>query len=1532
MHNVEAKVSSTFVPLQHESLQKCKEVLQYRKSLQLKYSNIVLPETYDEQIGYHVTCYRKFTALSKAQRKKRSQTKCNIQSDNAVNSSPATRSNTKSLHVVSSYGGLPKICVLCQKERKVVKGKEQPLICASTQNLEDNIRNYINLTGCEELRTNLAGGDFVAKDVLYHSICRTRLQNKARKNNPKLTDKTEWHDSRDIWVQAFNRVCEIVDDVILGHCGAIQLCDLNTKYEDFASEMCNEQVYHRSSTRLAGRLLDHFKNKIKIFGLSNKIICPSYMEESTARKHIEMSNSALKLKIRDVAFALRSAVRNAPTRNLPCDLKVEDLALGEIDTPELLLEFLTYLIADKSRQTEESISKQCRIRSIGDDVVFATLSGRKKPGKHLELGLAIKSLTGSDKILRILNKYGHSASYSTVEELETELVYQSDQTTELTPHGMNLGPQYATGLAFDNYDRFVETLSGQNTLHDTVGIAYQMKSQNVVKQIGTSSEICESSDNHNNNVISNQSLNYQVIQQVTTPISHQIPIKKRRRRAYIAKDLEIEPYKKRPKLSSHCMMPANHPARLFEPASLPKAHFLDKIWMLKYNYQPTQTPMWIGFNSLQLQQDDKPQQIIRYLPQLNQSPTSTSVVAELLNRSLIVMNEQGKTAIAVTFDLAIAKIAMQIQKTDSPRFDQVFVNIGAFHIEMAFFAVIGKYIAESGGPYILSDCHIIEQGSLNGFLSGKSYSRCRRVHQILSISFEILHFRLFLSTTEIKDENQEIEEDVLKVPLTNLENTSELLKRTLKLYEKFTTETRNGQHGKTAQYWIGYLDMIQLYRDFVRSVRVGDLKLYMCCIPKLTAYFFRFNHPNYARYLVYYHDCLIKLKSTHPQVYKEFEAGNFSLRRTEKRFSGLPIDLSLEQTINADSASRHYGLHSLTNSIGGRQRWARGNFIRTQILSALYERLNLKRYHDIATDIRPKRIEIDNKHVKQVIEAIENSMNPFSKNLVNEELFNLASGRALKESATIFLLNCFTDGVKMRDTFITECVENSQRFEKPIKRVALQTFGNSGKVVKTRGADGKVMKTCMERDLFGSILYLSVTNNIDLPCIFSFPLTPIPLSLAHIDGGMLKTPKAKLLKELEQRIESDEPPFVDVYIADGFFFLHLFVDIPSSFGALAKKILTKLCSQNAREIHILFDKYQSPSVKDVEHGVRQAVKVKYRITGGDQKTPSNWQCALNNISFKQELVDFLLLFWSKNECVEFLGNKTIYMNVNNNCFKFKNEQGIMIREDVASLYCTHDEADSRMIFHAANISWPANVVLRTNDTDVLIIALGCMHNMPSKLQLWMEVGTYYSNNLRYINISSLAKHMGDTLCRAMPAYHAFTGCDYTASFYRKGKVRPLRIMENHPSILQSFANVGETYVNDESFEKLVCLMYGMKNRLSVNEARTDMFYKKFKPKRNETLLSVSHKFDGSSLPPCKKVLVQKMKRCNFVTQLWKSSFQPCELDAPPVEHGWRLEEDQYTIHWYDGECRPPLSEICQENNVQTQHKQNDFGKNMLFYK
>ena len=59
-------------------------------------------------------------------------------------------------------------------------------------------------------------------------------------------------------------------------------------------------------------------------------------------------------------------------------------------------------------------------------------------------------------------------SYSTFEEL-TELTFDATKEKRLTPNGMSLNPANNIGVAFDNFDIYVETVSGKDTLRDTVG-------------------------------------------------------------------------------------------------------------------------------------------------------------------------------------------------------------------------------------------------------------------------------------------------------------------------------------------------------------------------------------------------------------------------------------------------------------------------------------------------------------------------------------------------------------------------------------------------------------------------------------------------------------------------------------------------------------------------------------------------------------------------------------------------------------------------------------------------------------------------------------------------------------------------------------------------------------------------------------------------------------------------------------------------------------------------------------------------------
>ena len=127
-------------------------------------------------------------------------------------------------------------------------------------------------------------------------------------------------------------------------------------------------------------------------------------------------------------------------------------------SPQLLVEFLNCVIVDPAKHQLQSEAKRKRVDSISQDIVFAATNGLVKPGKHLQMGIAMKSLTGSRKILKILNRLDNSVSYHIAEELETDLTLSTDFKQQITLRGMQLSSSLSTGVAFVNFDRYIETM------------------------------------------------------------------------------------------------------------------------------------------------------------------------------------------------------------------------------------------------------------------------------------------------------------------------------------------------------------------------------------------------------------------------------------------------------------------------------------------------------------------------------------------------------------------------------------------------------------------------------------------------------------------------------------------------------------------------------------------------------------------------------------------------------------------------------------------------------------------------------------------------------------------------------------------------------------------------------------------------------------------------------------------------------------------------------------------------------------------
>lgn len=88
---------------------------------------------------------------------------------------------------------------------------------------------------------------------------------------------------------------------------------------------------------------------------------------------------------------------------------------------------------------------------------------------------------------------------------------------------------------------------------------------------------------------------------------------------------------------------------------------------------------------------------------------------------------------------------------------------------------------------------------------------------------------------------------------------------------------------------------------------------------------------------------------------------------------------------------------------------------------------------DVTADLQPNRIKIFEKQLAAFIDIFENC-NPFDLDLNNDNLYNIATGKAVSEDIVDFLLNIEENGDELGKLFITECAEEGSKFDKPLKK------------------------------------------------------------------------------------------------------------------------------------------------------------------------------------------------------------------------------------------------------------------------------------------------------------------------------------------------------------------------------------------------------------------------------------------------------------------------------------------------------------------
>ena len=85
--------------------------------------------------------------------------------------------------------------------------------------------------------------------------------------------------------------------------------------------------------------------------------------------------------------------------------------------------------------------------------------------------------------------------------------------------------------------------------------------------------------------------------------------------------------------------------------------------------------------------------------------------------------------------------------------------------------------------------------------------------------------------------------------------------------------------------------------------------------------------------------------------------------------------------------------------------------------------------------------------------------------------------------------------------------------------------------------------------------------------------------------------------------------------------------------------------------------------------------------------------------------------------------------------------------------CNHEEADTRLVLHAAKQD--TDVVIVSKDTDVLVLLIWAFSKIAYK---WF----FLFEREKFVEIGSICRSLGQHVCSSLPAIHAISGSDTTS--------------------------------------------------------------------------------------------------------------------------------------------------------------------------
>ena len=544
----------------------------------------------------------------------------------------------------------------------------------------------------ERILIQLRDKDCVAIEVRYHRKCYTNYTNFLRRQHKEESDSA----NTPLYNAGYEQFCnEVVEELIKNK----QITFMSHLYSNFVKIVQRVEGLDASSFRkfrLKERLTNSYPQLVFVTPKRRCVseivfaenLCPTDVMGDVYDLHVgsdsddEDDNSdeydadvkATEPTVNEAqilyhaSMLLKEKIASTQGLRVPwppvaADISIENVR--EIVTPTLF-NFVAWTLGfSEEEQIDYYVAvtdkQKSRIYSLVQDMILISSDGKKFTPKSLSLTMAMRQLTGSSKVINLLNQFGHCLSNNFALRHETGLAELSISEGGVVPVGVRKNQNIA--IAWDNDDFLEDTKTGKDTTHVTGGIIIQRDNGKIES---------ESTCTSRKNIPRASSLKHVPDQIAPFTLGKRVTVDLRN----ALEDTNI------------------HEKAHEQQQSYGKK--LDFSFIMTRMLQTDHLPNWTGYNTLLAKESIPQSSKVMYLPIIDASATEFSTISAVLQRSMKIADELGLQYVSLVFDEAIYAKIQQIRWKDVIYMDRFIIRMGAFHMAMSFCGAIAKLFGDGG--------------------------------------------------------------------------------------------------------------------------------------------------------------------------------------------------------------------------------------------------------------------------------------------------------------------------------------------------------------------------------------------------------------------------------------------------------------------------------------------------------------------------------------------------------------------------------------------------------------------------------------------------------------------------------------------------------------------------------------------------------------------------------------------------------------------------------------------------------------------